>query len=155
MESKEGISWPLPEKGRRLPEKGRVTIPKGTGLRYPEPDADEYPRMDSTAFVLLYAMHLCTVEFEDGKSETIAGALKAACWAWETATEGCAPSVIRAEVLAIVREAWEQECRAWWADVGPDMTLDEFDEAADTERPLVLRVAFNRHTGIHETFRNA
>ncbi len=28
-------------------------------------------------------------------------------------------------------------------------------ETADTERPLVLRVAFNRHTGIHETFRNA
>ncbi len=112
----------------------------------------QYPKMDGTAFVLLYAMHLCTAEFGVAHSETINGALKAACRAWAE-TGGVTRSVKLAEVTEIVRAAWDQECREWWPDV--PMSFDEFDEAADTERPLVLRVAFNRHTGIHETFRNA
>jgi len=139
-----GISWPVRFKG----DPSRDTEPNGT-VSFPE--GMDMPVMDGPAFVLLYAMHLCAVLFENGGNETIEGALTEACRAWSHWRQTGAPAIEMSTVWPIVNEAWEQECREWWPTV--PMTLKEFDESADRERSLVLRCAFNRHTGIHETFR--
>lgn len=116
--------------------------------------SDQYPVMDTRAFVLSYAMHLCTIGFvcSDGwpLSERLDGAVREACRAWNKSREPSWHPVRFDDVWKIVNDAWVEECSSWWPDF--DMTLEEFDDAADTERMYVLRVAFNRHTGILENF---
>ena len=110
---------------------------------------DDVPVMDAITWILVYAMHLTTVEWHDG-SETIRGAIKKSVTAWTKSTGQDAPFFN--PVWAVVEDAWDDEVCHWYEGMA-DLTLKDFDEAADHERPLVLRCAFNRHTGIHETFR--
>lgn len=128
------------------------------------PSAGDVPEMDAIAWMLVYAMHLTTIEYDEEVSETIRGAVVAAHEAWGQTVKGLLRFVGPAvdvsafivpfeDVWKVVEDAWNEETHTWWGEDMADMTLGEFDEAADHERPFVLRCAFNRHTGIHETFR--
>ena len=119
------------------------------------PDAKVRPVMDAVAWILLYAMHLTAIEWEAKSAEghrypvsdTIKGAITVARNEWQRTTGEVVHFNAVWDAVAI---AWDNDCGGWWPEV---RTLDDFDDAADYERRMVLRAAFNRYTGIREAFR--
>ena len=136
-------------------------------------------RIDAISYVLLHAMHILDVddihdaELPEGWQYHIDTALAMASEAWAhvhalpTADEVDLIDPPKATDLweqarAIVIEAWEDEARdAMYPDV-PEMGLvfsempfadfDADEDGGSSRRQLLVRIAYNRHVGILESF---